>query len=246
MPRKRVAIIISGRGSNMRALTEAAKAQDYPAEIAAVLSNRPAAAGLEFATAAGIPTAVVDHTRFGSDRAAFEQALHAELQSRAIDLVCLAGFMRLLTPWLVQRWSGRMLNIHPSLLPAFKGLHTHEAALQAGVRIHGATVHFVVPDLDSGPILAQAAVPVHDSDTAESLGARVLAAEHQLYPRALRLVAEGRVRIADGRCIVAAATADCGMLIVPGDASPHDNEKPPTEAGGYGKNQKPVGDWSSA
>lgn len=218
MPRKRVAILISGRGSNMRALIEAARADDYPAEIAAVISSKPDAAGLTYAAAADIATVTVDHTRFGDDRAAFERALHQELQARAPDLVCLAGFMRLLTPWLVQQWSGRMLNIHPSLLPAFKGLHTHEAALRSGVKIHGATVHFVVPEMDSGPIIAQAAVPVRDGDTPDTLAERVLAAEHRLYPLALRLVAEGRVHIAEGRCIVTGIMAETGALIVPGEA----------------------------
>ena len=215
MPRKRVAVLISGRGSNMTALIEAAKAADYPAEIALAISNRPEAAGLGHATAAGIATATVDHTNFGKDREAFDRALQRELQSHAVDLVCLAGFMRLLTPWLVQQWDGRMLNVHPSLLPAFKGLHTHEAALRTGVKIHGATVHFVAPDVDSGPIIAQGAVPIYDSDTPQTLAARVLAVEHILYPLALRLVAEGRVRIADGRCIVTGIAPVDGALIVP-------------------------------
>lgn len=215
MPRKRVAVLISGRGSNMRALIQAAEAEDYPAEIAVVLSNRPNAAGLSHAAAAGIATMTVDHTGFGVDREAFERALHKELLGHAVDLVCLAGFMRLLTPWLVQQWSGRMLNIHPSLLPAFKGLRTHEAALQAGVRIHGATVHFVVPEMDSGPIIGQAAVPVRDDDTPQTLGERVLATEHRLYSQALRLVAEGRVRIEDGRCRIAGLERDDRSLVVP-------------------------------
>jgi phosphoribosylglycinamide formyltransferase-1 len=215
MPRKRVAVLISGRGSNMSALIEAARASDYPAEIAVVISNRPEAGGLAHAAAAGIATVTVDHTRFGSDREAFERALHAELQSRAIDLVCLAGFMRLLTPWLPQQWEDRMLNIHPSLLPAFKGLHTHEAALRAGVRIHGATVHFVVPEVDSGPIICQGAVAVRDDDTPQTLADRVLTVEHRLYPLALRLVAEGRVHIKDGRCIITGMAAGGGVLIAP-------------------------------
>ncbi len=190
--KKRVAILISGRGSNMTALIEAAKADDYPAEIALVVSNRPDAPGLSRARSAGIATAVVDHTLFGDERAAFERALDGELRKSRIDLVCLAGFMRLLTPWFVARWSGRMLNIHPSLLPQFKGLHTHRRALEAGVKRHGATVHFVVPEMDSGPIVAQDSVAVRDDDTEETLAARVLEIEHQIYPRALRAVAEGR------------------------------------------------------
>jgi phosphoribosylglycinamide formyltransferase 1 len=194
--RKRVAILISGRGSNMVALIEAAKAQDYPAEIALVLSNRPDAAGLDRAREAGIATAIVDHRPFGEDRMAFDQALDAQLQAHQIDIVCLAGFMRLLTPAFVQRWSGRMLNIHPALLPQFKGLHTHRRALEAAVKRHGATVHFVVPEMDAGPIVAQESVTVLEGDTEESLARRVLEVEHRLYPQALRLVAEGRATFA--------------------------------------------------
>ena len=192
MDKKRVAVLISGRGSNMAALIEAARADDYPAEIVLVVSNRPQAAGLAYARAAGIATAVVDHTQFGEDRAAFERALDAELQSHRIDLVCLAGFMRLLTAGLVGRWSGRMLNIHPALLPQFKGLDTHRRALAAGVKRHGATVHFVVAETDSGPIVAQDWVPVHEGDTEETLAQRVLEVEHRIYPLALRALAEGR------------------------------------------------------
>ena len=192
MNRKRVAILISGRGSNMSALIEAAKAEDYPAEIALVISNRPEAAGLAGAQASGIATTVIDHSLFGNDRAAFERALDRELQARRIDLVCLAGFMRILTPWFVGRWSGRMLNIHPALLPQFKGLDTHRRALAAGVKRHGATVHFVVAEMDSGPIVAQDWVPVLEGDTEETLARRVLEVEHRLYPQALRAVAEGR------------------------------------------------------
>jgi phosphoribosylglycinamide formyltransferase-1 len=194
--KKRVAVLISGRGSNMTALIEAAKAADYPATIAVVISNRPDAAGLERARTEGIPTAVIDHRPFGDDRGAFERALDAELRRHRIDLVCLAGFMRLFTPSFVERWNGRMLNIHPALLPQFKGLHTHRRALAAGVREHGATVHFVVPEMDAGPIIAQDAVPVLAGDTEDSLAQRVLAVEHRLYPQALRLVAEGRVNAA--------------------------------------------------
>jgi len=192
MDRKRVAILISGRGSNMTALIGAAKADDYPATIALVVSNRPDAAGLARARAEGIRTAVVDHAAFGEDRHAFERALDGELEAQHIEIICLAGFMRLLTPWFVDRWRGRLLNIHPSLLPQFKGLHTHRRALAAGVREHGATVHFVVPEMDAGPIVAQDTVPVRDGDTESTLAARVLEVEHRLYPRALRAVAEGR------------------------------------------------------
>lgn len=219
MPRKRVAVLISGRGSNMTALIAAAKTTDFPAEIVVVISNRPDAAGLNHAALAGIVTATIDHTEFGRDREAFEQALQRELQCHQVDIVCLAGFMRLLTPWFVQQWAGRMLNIHPSLLPSFKGLQTHEAAIRAGVKIHGATVHFVVPEMDSGPIVAQAAVPVLDGDTPATLASRVLKAEHRLYPLALRLVAEDRTRIVNGRCYIVGATAAEQPLLVPEGAT---------------------------
>src|SRR5215831_11129352 len=195
MARKRAAILISGRGANMAALIAAARNPEYPAEIALVLSNRPDAGGLRRACAEGLATAVVDHTDFGTDREAFERAVQARLETHEIDIVCLAGFMRLLTSSFVLRWNGRMTNIHPSLLPTFKGLHTHERALAAGVKIHGATVHFVVPEVDSGPIIAQAAVPVLDDDTPGTLAARVLAAELRLYPLALGLVAAGKSSI---------------------------------------------------
>jgi phosphoribosylglycinamide formyltransferase-1 len=190
MTRKRVAILISGRGSNMAALIDAAKAADYPAEIALVISNRPDAAGLARARAEKITTAVVDHRRYGSNREAFERALQAELEAQRIELVCLAGFMRLLSPWLVERWHGRMINIHPALLPAFKGLDTHRRALAAGAKTHGATVHLVVPDVDSGPIILQEAVPIVTGDTEETLAARVLEVEHRIYPQALKLLAQ--------------------------------------------------------
>jgi phosphoribosylglycinamide formyltransferase 1 len=189
MMRKRVAILISGRGSNMAALIAAAKAVDYPAEISLVISNRPDAAGLARAQAEGISTAVVDHKHYGNDREAFERALNAVLETNRIEFVCLAGFMRLLSPWLVERWHGRMLNIHPALLPAFKGLDTHRRALAAGVKTHGATVHLVVPDVDSGPIIMQEAVPVIAGDTVDTLSARVLEVEHRIYPEALKLLA---------------------------------------------------------
>lgn len=219
MLRKRVAVLISGRGSNMAALIAASKAEDYPAEIALVISNQPDAAGLALAQRAGTPTAVLDHRPFGKDRPAFDRALQSMLDEHRIELVCLGGFMRLLTTDFVLQWQGRMLNIHPALLPSFKGLDPHGQAWRAGVKITGATVHFVTPDMDSGPIIAQGAVPVHDSDTPQTLADRVLAVEHQLYPLALRLVAEGRVRIAEGRCIISRTTADGGTLIAPSVAS---------------------------
>jgi phosphoribosylglycinamide formyltransferase-1 len=191
MVRKRVAVLISGRGSNMASLIEAAKAPDYPAEIALVISNRADAAGLELARRAGVPTLVVDHRPHGKDRVAFERVLQHALDEHRIELICLGGFMRLFTADFVLHWQGRMLNIHPSLLPSFPGLDPHGQALRAGVRISGATVHFVIPETDAGPIIAQAEVPVLTTDTPETLAARVLAVEHRIYPEALRRVAEG-------------------------------------------------------
>ncbi len=216
MTRKRAAILISGRGSNMSALIAAAKAPDYPAEVALVLSNVADAAGLAHARDAGVATAVLDHRPHGKDRAAFEAALQAALDDHRVELVCLAGFMRLFTAAFVTRWSARMLNVHPSLLPSFPGLDPHGQALRAGVKISGATVHFVVPETDAGPIIAQAAVPVADGDTADDLAARVLAVEHRIYPLALRLLAEGRVRIVDGRCRIDGVQTPDRSLIVPG------------------------------
>ena len=217
MSRKRVACLISGRGSNMAALIEATKAADYPAEIALVVSNVPGAGGLATAAAAGIATATIDHKSFGKDRAAFERALQDVLIKHRIDLVCLAGFMRLLTPWFVGQWPNRMLNIHPALLPTFKGLDTHARALEAGVKLHGATVHFVVPEMDSGPVVAQGAVAVKDGDTEATLAARVLAVEHRIYPLALRLVAAGRVTVAGNRCRIDGGGFQNAPLLVPSD-----------------------------
>ncbi|WP_375461313.1 phosphoribosylglycinamide formyltransferase [uncultured Enterovirga sp.] len=202
----RVAILISGRGSNMRSLIEATRAPDYPARIALVVSNRADAAGLDTAAAAGIPTAVVEHRGF-PDRAAFDEALARELDAHEIDLVCLAGFMRILTESFVEHWRGRMLNIHPSLLPAFKGLHPHAQALAAGVDRHGCTVHFVVPELDSGPTIVQATVPVLPGDDEASLAARVLAEEHRLYPVGLAMVARGEARLEGGTTVFAGKAA---------------------------------------
>jgi len=202
MSRKRVAVLISGRGSNMAALIEAAKAKGYPAEIVLVLSNKADAGGLAIARAAGIATHVIDHIAFGKDRAAFDAAMQTVLAQHRIDIVCLAGFMRLLTPGFVARWPQRMLNIHPSLLPAFKGLDTHKRALEAGAKVHGATVHFVTAELDAGPIVVQAAVAVQKDDDEEALAARVLHQEHRIYPLALKLLAEGRIRVENGHCLV--------------------------------------------
>src|SRR5690349_6917165 len=202
--KRRVAILISGRGSNMAALIEAAKAKDYPAEIAVVISNRAEAAGLERAKAGGIATEVIESRPFGKDRGAFEAALEQKLGQHRIELICLGGFMRLLTAEFVQRWHGRMLNIHPSLLPSFPGLDPHAQALKAGVKISGATVHFVIPETDAGPILMQGAVAVRDHDTEDTLAARILAIEHRIYPEALRLLAGGKVRLDGAICRIEA------------------------------------------
>jgi phosphoribosylglycinamide formyltransferase-1 len=215
MNRKRVAILISGRGSNMAALIEAAKDNSYPAEIVLVVSNRADAGGLETARANGIATEVVDHKAFGKDRATFERALQVVLEKNRIDIVCLAGFMRLLTADFVRQWQHRIINIHPALLPAFKGLDTHRRALEAGHTVHGATVHFVVSEMDSGPIVAQAAVSVRPGDTEEELARRVLKVEHQIYPLALKLLAEGRVRIENGRCLIDGIPVPDAVTLIP-------------------------------
>ena len=189
--RRRAAILISGRGSNMVALIEAARDPSFPAEIVLVLSNNPDAEGLERARAGGVEARAIDHRAFGRDRAAHEAAIDAALKAAKVEIVCLAGYMRLLTPFLVGAWSGRMLNIHPSLLPAFRGLHTHARAIEAGAKRHGCTVHLVTEQMDEGPILAQAAVPVLAGDSEDSLAGRVLAQEHRLYPAALAAFVAG-------------------------------------------------------
>jgi phosphoribosylglycinamide formyltransferase 1 len=194
MAKRRVGVLISGRGSNLQALIEAAKAPDYPAAIVLVVSNVPGAAGLAKADAAGISTLTLDHREFVA-REAFDQALDAALQRAGLDLLCNAGFMRLHTAGFVEAWWNRHLNIHPSLLPAFKGLHTHERVLAAGETVSGCTVHFVRPAMDEGPIIAQAVVPVLENDTPDSLAGRVLQAEHWLYPEALKRVAAGEIRV---------------------------------------------------
>lgn len=219
MDRKRTAILISGRGSNMTALIEAACKADYPAQISLVVSNRADAVGLQRATDAGIATAVVDHTVYGKDREGFERALQDVLLQHRIELVCLAGFMRLLTAWFVAQWPNRMLNIHPALLPAFKGLDTHRRAIEAGVVEHGATVHFVVPEMDSGPIIAQGAVPVLPDDTEAALAARVLGVEHRIYPLALKLVASDRVRVIDGHCAIVGTIDADDVSFLPGSGA---------------------------
>lgn len=214
MRRRRTAVLISGRGSNMAALLDAARNPDYPAEIALVLSNRADAAGLLRAQQAGVPTAVVESRAFRGDREGFERAMEAELAGHGVELLALAGFMRVLTPGFVARWEGRLVNIHPSLLPAFPGLDTHARALAAGVRLHGCTVHLVSAGVDEGPILAQAAVPVLPGDTPETLAARVLAQEHRLYPAALAWLAAGRVRL-EGNLARIDANAAEGALANP-------------------------------
>lgn len=209
----RVVILISGRGSNMEALLKAG----LPVEFAAVISNRSEAKGLEIARSLGVATAVVSHADY-PDRAAYDARLAEVIDGHGADLVCLAGFMRILTEGFVRRYQGRMLNIHPSLLPAFTGLKTHERALAAGVKLHGCTVHFVTPELDAGPIVAQAAVPVLDDDTPESLGARVLAQEHRLYPQAVRWFAEGRLTLTEtGATRLRGPRSGTSALISPAD-----------------------------
>lgn len=195
-----VAILISGRGSNMQALINAAKSPDYPAEIALVISNRPNANGIEFARANNIPVEIIDHKSF-ENRDEFDNALNEALQSANIELVCNAGFTRLLGREFVENWHNKQLNIHPSLLPSFKGLHTHERALEADVKITGCTVHFVRFDMDSGPIVAQAAIPILTDDTPETLGDRVLRAEHALYPKVLASIASGEIKVIGDRLV---------------------------------------------
>lgn len=192
--KKRVAILISGRGSNMQALIQAAKSPDYPAEIVGVFSNKADAPGLDFARAHGVPTLAISHRDFPS-REAFDAAIDETLNGWNVDLVCLAGFMRIFSTGFAQKWTGRMLNIHPSLLPKFKGLHPHQQALDAGETVHGCTVHWVTAELDDGPTIAQAEVPILPGDTADSLAARTLVEEHRLYPAALALVARGKARL---------------------------------------------------
>jgi phosphoribosylglycinamide formyltransferase-1 len=212
---KRIVILISGRGSNMIAIAEACRDQGWPASIAGVVSNRPGCAGLQAAAALGLHAEAVDAAGF-ADRTAYDAALAARIDALGADLVVLAGYMRILSDGFVQRYAGRMLNIHPSLLPSFPGLHTHRRALQAGVRVHGATVHLVTAELDGGPIVAQAAVPVLAGDDEAALAERVLAAEHRLYPMAVRLWVEGRLELHDGRVrLRGAAPGDASLLLTP-------------------------------
>ena len=210
----KAAVLISGRGSNLQALIDACAEPGFPAEIALVLSNRADAGGLERAKRAGIPTRIIPHGDF-TTRSAFNSALGAALQATGVELVCLAGFMRLLGADFVETWRDRLVNIHPSLLPAFRGLDTHARVLAAGVRFTGCTVHFVRAEMDDGPIIVQAAVPVLPGDDPERLAARVLAAEHRAYPLALRLIAEGRVRVVDGRVEIEGSSGSPGILLNP-------------------------------
>jgi len=214
----RIGVLISGRGSNLKALIEACEEPGFRGRIALVISNRPGAGGLAVAEAAGIPTLVIDHKEF-STRETFDAELDRALVNAGVELVCNAGFMRILTDGFVEKWRDRQLNIHPSLLPAFKGLHVHQRALDAGVKITGCTVHFVRPEMDEGPIVAQAAVPVLPGDTAETLSQRILEAEHKLYPLALKLVVEGRARVV-GEHVVLDHDGEtvAGPLFVPGCA----------------------------
>jgi phosphoribosylglycinamide formyltransferase-1 len=212
MVRLKLGVLISGRGSNLQALIDAAADPSFPAEIAIVISNKADALGLVRAAEAGIATRVIPHREF-PNRAAFDAALDTSLRDAGVELVCLAGFMRLLTPGFAQLWHDRLINIHPSLLPAFKGLSPHADALAAGVRFSGCTVHYVRPEMDAGPIILQAAVPVLEGDSEDDLAARILTAEHRSYPLAVRLIAEGRVRVADERVFIAGAVPpEAGLL----------------------------------
>jgi phosphoribosylglycinamide formyltransferase-1 len=214
--RRRTAVLISGRGSNLQALIAACARPDASASIALAISNRAAAGGLEHARQAGIATRVVPHREFAT-QTAFEDAITAALEEHRIELVCLAGFMRVLSPWFVERWRDRLLNIHPSLLPAFRGLDTHRRVLEAGARFSGCTVHLVRAEVDDGPIIAQAVVPVRPDDSEDSLAARVLEAEHRCYPLALELFASGRARITDDRLVIEGAKVPDLMALNPID-----------------------------
>lgn len=214
----KIGVLISGRGSNLQALIDAAKRSGFPAKIVCVISNVPNAQGLARAQAAGIATAIIDHKDF-KDRQSFDQALDAKLKSQGMQLVCLAGFMRLVTPWFVEQWRDRLINIHPSLLPAFPGLDTHKKAIAEGVKFAGCTVHFVRAEMDHGPIILQAAVPVQPDDTEETLAARVLEAEHKLYPQAVRLIAENRVNVIDEKVWIVDSAAPSETVISPLDVA---------------------------
>ena len=216
MAKTKIAVLVSGRGSNLQALIDAAKDESYPAEICLVVSNNPDASGLERAREAGIETEVLNHRDYET-REEFEAALDSLIKLYGARIVCLAGFMRILTPWFCDRWRDLLINIHPSLLPSFKGLHTHERALETGVRIHGCTVHYVRPEMDNGPIIGQAAVPVLKGDTPDELAARVLQAEHKLYPQCVALACEGKARVAAEHVRLQAREFGAELLMNPHD-----------------------------
>ncbi|MBL6934390.1 MAG: phosphoribosylglycinamide formyltransferase [Alphaproteobacteria bacterium] len=218
MANLKAAILISGRGSNMEALVAACNKPGFPAEVVLVLSNNPDAPGLEYAKEAGLATHVIDQSGFPK-RAEFDAVLDSVLSDHKVELVCLAGFMRILSEELVNKWRDRIINIHPSLLPSFKGLNTHARVLQSGVSFSGCTIHFVRPEMDDGPVIAQAAVPVHSGDTVDNLAARVLAAEHRAYPLALRLIAEGRVRVVEETVKIDGAIASADAMLNPTEES---------------------------
>ncbi|MDD5586871.1 MAG: phosphoribosylglycinamide formyltransferase [Alphaproteobacteria bacterium] len=212
----KVAVLISGRGSNLQSLIDAAKAPGYPAQIVCVISNEPGVFGLKRAEEAGIPAITINHRDFNKDREAFEKALDAKINEYGVQLVCLAGFMRLLTPWFIDRWLDRLVNIHPSLLPAFPGLHVQQKAIDYGARFSGCTIHFVRAEMDHGPIIVQAAVPVLQNDTESTLAARILESEHKMYPLAVRMIAEGRVNVHGERVFIAGAEEQTTSLLNPG------------------------------
>jgi phosphoribosylglycinamide formyltransferase-1 len=214
MAKLKVGILISGRGSNMAALIRAAETADYPAEIACVLSNVASAPGLQAAREAGVATAAISHRDY-PDRESFDRVVSAALERHGVELIVLAGFMRIFSPWFPERWAGRIINIHPSLLPAFKGLQVQQQALDAGVRVSGCTVHLVTTDLDAGPIIAQAAVPVLAGDTADTLAARILRQEHRLYPLVVRWLAEGRIDVRNGKVDVGRLPPGATLLFSP-------------------------------
>ncbi len=218
MANLKVAILISGRGSNMKALVAACNESSFPTEVVLVLSNNPDAPGLEYAKEAGLSTHVIDQSGLPK-RAEFDAVLDSVLGDHKVELVCLAGFMRILSEELVNKWRDRIINIHPSLLPSFKGLNTHARVLQSGVSFSGCTVHFIRPEMDDGPVIAQAAVPVHSGDTADDLATRVLAAEHRTYPLALRLIAEGRVRVVEETVKIDGAIASADAMLNPTEES---------------------------
>ncbi len=211
----KIAVLISGRGSNLQSLIDAAQTSGYPAQIVGVISNEPDVLGLERAKKAGIPTATINHRDFKKDREAFEKALDEQIKAWGAQLVCLAGFMRLLTPFFCEKWRDRLVNIHPTLLPAFPGIHVHEKVIEYGAKFSGCTIHFVRPEMDHGPIIVQAAVPVLQDDTPDTLAARVLESEHKMYPLAVRLIAEGRVNVHNEKVFIANANEQKTSLLNP-------------------------------